>query len=77
MHLLESEGMGRERKMDAELFWHTEEGKVRNFSIKVFFFFNLLLATLTEYGNSQARGRIGATDADLHHSHSNTGSLTH
>jgi len=29
------------------------------------------------YGSSQARGRIGAAAASLHHSHSNTGSLTH
>ena len=28
-------------------------------------------------GSSPARGRIGATAAGLHHSHSNTGSLTH
>ena len=29
------------------------------------------------YGGSQARGRIGATAARLHHSHSKAGSLTH
>ena len=31
-------------------------------------------ATLTAYGGSQARGRIGATAVDLHHSHSTAGS---
>ena len=29
------------------------------------------------YGNSQARGQIGATAASRHHSHSNGESLTH
>lgn len=29
------------------------------------------------YGGSQARGQIAAVAASLHHSHSNTGSLTH
>ena len=29
------------------------------------------------YGDSKARGPIGATAADLHHSHSNTGSELH
>ena len=33
-----------------------------------FFFFS---ATPTEHGDSQARGRIGAVAAGLHHSHSN------
>ena len=31
----------------------------------------------TAYGGSQARGQIGAAAASLHHSHSNTRSLTH
>ena len=49
--------------------------KVHNF----FFFFPFLLfrAAPMAYGSSQARGRIGAIAAGLHHSHSNTGSLTH
>ena len=36
-------------------------------------------ATPTAYGNSQARGQVGATAASLHHSHShrNTGSKPH
>ena len=29
------------------------------------------------YGGSQARGLIGATDAELHHSHSKVGSEPH
>ena len=36
-----------------------------------FFFFR---AAPVAYGGSQTRGRIGATAAGLHHSHSNTGS---
>ena len=55
-----------------------------------FFFLCLFRATSMVYGNSQARGRIGATAAglchshnnmsrvcDLHHSSCNAGSLTH
>ena len=41
-----------------------------------FFFLSFFLfrAALAAYGNSQARGRIGAAAAGLHHRHSNTGS---
>ena len=42
-----------------------------------FFFFFLFRATPAAYGNSQARGQIGAAAAGLHHSHGNMGSLTH
>ena len=43
--------------------------------ISFFFFFLLVFrAALTVYGGSQARGRIGAVAACLHHSHSNVGS---
>jgi len=42
-----------------------------------YFFFNFFIclfrATLMAHGISQARGRIGATVARLHHSHSNMG----
>ena len=34
-------------------------------------------AALEAYGGSQARGPIGDVAAGLHHSHSNTGFLTH
>ena len=37
----------------------------------------LLRATLAAYGIYQARGQIRATDANLCHSHSNTGSELH
>ena len=40
--------------------------------MKSFFFFGIFRATPTAYGSSQARGRIGATAAGLHHSHSNS-----
>ena len=36
-----------------------------------FFFFFLFKAKPMVYGGSQARGRIGAAAAGLHHSHSN------
>ena len=39
-----------------------------------FYLFFLLMATPMAYGYSQARGRIRATAASLHHSHSNKGS---
>ena len=37
----------------------------------LFFFFLLFRAAPAIYGGSQARGRIGATVASLHHSHRN------
>ena len=39
--------------------------------------FLLLRATPAAYGDSQARGPIGATTAGLHHSHSNIRSKPH
>ena len=41
------------------------------------FFFWFFRAAPTAYGSSQARGPTGATAANLHHSHSNTGSETY
>ena len=43
----------------------------------IFFIFLLFRASLEAYGGSQARGRIRATTAGLHHSHSNVGSKPH
>ena len=42
-----------------------------------FVLFCFVTATPMAYGVSQARGRIGATAAGLHHSHSNAGSKPH
>ena len=42
--------------------------------IPFFFFFFYFRATPAAYGGSQARGRIRAIAAGLHHSHSNMGS---
>ena len=42
--------------------------------LTAFFFFSLLRGTPAAHGSSQARGRMGAAAAGLHHSHSNTGS---
>ena len=39
-----------------------------------FFFWSFFRASPAAYGGSQARGRIGALAAGLHHSHSNLGS---
>ena len=41
------------------------------------FFFCLFRTAPEAYGGSQAKGRIGAVAAGLHHSHSNAGSWTH
>ena len=42
-----------------------------------FLFFSLFRALPMVYGNSQARGQIGATVASLHQSHSNARSELH
>ena len=42
-----------------------------------FFFFLLFRDTPMIYGSSWAKGQIGTTAADLYHSQSNAGSLTH
>ena len=44
---------------------------------ETFNFFLLLMAAYIVYGSSQAKGQIEAVAASLHHSHCNTGSLTH
>ena len=44
--------------------------------IYVFFLFFFFRAAHAVYGSTQARGRIGAPGASLHHSHSNTRSKT-
>ena len=41
------------------------------------FWFWFFTAAPGAYGSSQARGRIGAAPASLHHSHSNTRSKPH
>ena len=47
------------------------------FILFYFFSFFLFRATPVAYGSSQAGGWIRAAAVGLHHSHSNTGSLTH
>ena len=47
------------------------------FFIFIYLFICCFRATPIAYGGSQSRGQIGAVAAGLHHSHSNTGSLTH
>ena len=42
-----------------------------------YFIFLSFRATLLVYGDSQARGQIGAVAPGLHHSHSNSGSELH
>ena len=42
----------------------------------LFIYFGPFRATLTAYGDYQARGQIGAVVAGLRHSHSNARSLT-
>ena len=43
-------------------------------NINLILFFSLFRAAPAAYGNSQARGQIGAMAASVHHSPSNTGS---
>ena len=45
-----------------------------SFFLSFFFLFRAILVT---YGSSWARGHIGATAANQHHSHGNTGSKLH
>ena len=45
--------------------------------VSVYLFIYLVRAAPVAYGNSQARGQIGAVDAGLHHSHSNARSKPH
>ena len=44
------------------------------FIFKIVLFYFIFRAAPPAHGGSQARGRIRATGADLHHSHSNSGS---
>jgi len=66
-----------------QLLVHFQESSILSYTIQIprrgFFFslslfFFLFRASPATYGGSQARGRIGAAAANLHHSHSNTGS---
>ena len=43
----------------------------------LFIYFHLFRATPMIFGGSQARGRIGAVAASLHHSHNNVGPEPH
>ena len=54
----------------------SSEGSLRA-SLCLSFFFLLFRAAPTAYGSSQAKGRIGATAASLHHSHRISGSEQH
>ena len=52
-----------------------DQGMLPNLSIPpILFFFWIFKAAPLAYGGSQARGRIRATAAGLHHNHSNRGS---
>ena len=46
-------------------------------TVDLFYFILVFRAAHVPYGSSQARGRIGAGAAGLHHSHSNAGSIPH
>ena len=56
------------------IYIHTH---VCGFFIVVLFCFCLFRAAPTAHGSSQAKGKIGAVDTDLHHSHSNAGPEPH
>jgi len=57
--------------------WNKIYDNVFVFVFWVCFFFCIFRSAPAAYGGSQARGQIGATDASLHHSHSNIGSEPH
>ena len=64
---------------NVETWLQNEEHVLREYnlihlSFFLSFFFFFLRAAPVAYGSSQARGRIGAVAASLHHSHSNVGS---
>ena len=53
------------------------QGRAQPIYLFIYLVFLSFRASLVAYWGSQARGRIGAVAASLHHSHSNSGSLTH
>ena len=66
--------------------WHSKRMVILFYFILFYlllllFFFCLFAfsgaAAPTAYGDSQARGQTGTTAASLHHSHSNTRTITH
>ena len=59
------------------LFTSTQTQSIVWLLIATFFFFFLFRAAPMAYGNSQARGRIGAAAAGLDHSHRNVRSDPH
>ena len=61
----------------AEPVANGQTGDYSFLSVFVFFVFFFLRAVPVAHGSSQARGRIKATAAGLHHSHSNSGSELH
>ena len=61
--------------------WEKECENLLSYLIDIIALLVVLIAVFyfvfTTYGGSQARGRIGAATADLHHSYSNVGSEPH
>ena len=53
---------------------NTLKGGMISILLSLLLLFLLFRAALVAHGGSQARGRIGAIAAGLHHSHSNAGS---
>ena len=63
---------------DFHMPWAQPHPKEALFFVFPFFFFFLLFRTApVAYASSQARGRIRAAAAGLHHSHGNAGSKPH
>ena len=56
---------------EALLWLYSVLSEYQYFFLFFFFFFGLFRAASMAYGSSQARGGIGATAANLRHSHSN------
>ena len=81
-HHIEPHVMASDREIDQLPRWclrkkPTDTGNVQTAFAAQALFFLLFRSVPMAYGGSQARGRIGATAASLHHSHSNVGFELH
>ena len=56
---------------------HSDFNMIVLFFLLLLLLFAFFMATPAAYGSSQARGRVGAAAASLHHSHNIMGSESH
>ena len=70
----------RSRRVKLNRFWCSQKFMSRrriSVLVGIFFFFSFFRSAPATYKRSQARGKIGAAAAGLHHSRSNAGSELH